>query len=443
MEHPSAPPAGAPASIDITGPDALVKRLAERLARAGGTSPATPLQLTLLPQDPSAASLQALSKQARIGLRIDEPAAPETGEALAGGAPGVVIEIVTGIRGAALPDSATRSALDALPSLLKRAGYIPLAVSADSGGRLFIDRVRDAYLNEALALLGDGVAAARIEAAAEAAGISRPALALLDQASLARSDRLLHESMECGHDHGHSHDHDHGHGHSHDHGHDHNHGHGHSHSHSHSHSHDHDHDHDHDHSHDHADAPGQERVRIPIQAQTADHVHGPGCEHEHDHGHSHGHGHDHDQHHDRAHTPTPLPRMTESAVYVMEKMAHGFSRMGRAAGGGFYDYDDDGSQTLWSGLKVFERRAVSVPDEDVRDRLVYAQLIEALRCIAEGTITDLGAANAAANAAWGFPLADGGITRAAHASASAAFASRAAELAQRYGPRFAHPAEKS
>ncbi len=135
--------------------------------------------------------------------------------------------------------------------------------------------------------------------------------------------------------------------------------------------------------------------------------------------------------------------MTESAIYVMEKMAHGFSRMGRAEGGGFYDYDDDGSRTLWSGLKVFERRAVKMTDEDVRDRLLFAQWQEATRCLADGTIRDVAAANAAAHAAWGFPLADGGIAHTAAASTSAPWVARAAELAERYGPRFDVVAPKS
>ena len=42
--------------------------------------------------------------------------------------------------------------------------------------------------------------------------------------------------------------------------------------------------------------------------------------------------------------------MPESAVYVLEKMSHGYKRLGRAWGAGFYDYPADGPKALWSGL---------------------------------------------------------------------------------------------
>src|SRR5690606_17237537 len=66
--------------------------------------------------------------------------------------------------------------------------------------------------------------------------------------------------------------------------------------------------------------------------------------HAHDHGHVHGHAHDHDHAHDGVHAhrhdhalDRKAGRIPESAVYVLEKMAHGYRRMGRAYGGGFYD----------------------------------------------------------------------------------------------------------
>ncbi len=132
--------------------------------------------------------------------------------------------------------------------------------------------------------------------------------------------------------------------------------------------------------------------------------------------------------------------MPESAVYVMEKMAHGFRRMGRDAGAGFYDYDDDGTRALWSGLKTFERRARSMPDEDVRDRLLFVQALEALRCFEEGVVTSTEDADAASVAGWGFPAATGGPLAFVKRMGTDRFAARAAELAERYGDRFALPA---
>lgn len=69
--------------------------------------------------------------------------------------------------------------------------------------------------------------------------------------------------------------------------------------------------------------------------------------------------------------------MTESAVYVVEKMAHGFKRMGRAAGAGFYDYEAS-PPALWSGLRTFERRSRALEPDVVRDRLLHAAVAAAL-----------------------------------------------------------------
>lgn len=62
-------------------------------------------------------------------------------------------------------------------------------------------------------------------------------------------------------------------------------------------------------------------------------------------------------------------RFPEPAVYVIEKMAHGFRRTGRASGGGFYDYTAGAEPQLWSGLKVFERGAREVDDTSLAERL--------------------------------------------------------------------------
>lgn len=58
-------------------------------------------------------------------------------------------------------------------------------------------------------------------------------------------------------------------------------------------------------------------------------------------------------------------------------MAHGFKRMGRDAGSGFYDYDA-APPALWSGLRTFERRSRALGPDVVRDRLLHAALKAAL-----------------------------------------------------------------
>jgi 3-hydroxyacyl-CoA dehydrogenase / enoyl-CoA hydratase / 3-hydroxybutyryl-CoA epimerase len=132
--------------------------------------------------------------------------------------------------------------------------------------------------------------------------------------------------------------------------------------------------------------------------------------------------------------------MPEPAVYVMEKMAHGFRRMGREAGAGFYEYEDDGTASLWSGLKAFERRATRLPVEDIRDRLLFAQALEAVRCLEEGVVDSLVHADAALVQVGCFPAAGGGPAAFIDRMGAQAVVDRAASLAAIYGERFSPPA---
>lgn len=264
---------------------------------------------------------------------------------------------------------------------------------AGIGADLYAHPVASALLIEALTLVGDGVSAATVEGAAEAAGLLWGPLRILDAMSLEVVDHALHDelhALEHGyHEHG---SHGHGHGHDHDHQHDHGHARGHAHS--------HDHSHTHDHSHDHLHAA------VPAPGKPA-----------HRHAHS-----------------VKSRRMPESAVYVLEKMTHGYKRMGRAAGGGFYDYGAEPPQ-LWSGLKTFERRSRQLELAEVRDRLVHAATLAALAAT-PGT--------AAGPVASAFGAAIPGDAEQARAllrvRGEAEFVARSRELASRFGPRFAPPA---
>ncbi|HPU52308.1 MAG TPA: hypothetical protein PK359_12190 [Burkholderiaceae bacterium] len=132
--------------------------------------------------------------------------------------------------------------------------------------------------------------------------------------------------------------------------------------------------------------------------------------------------------------------MAESAVYVLEKMAHGYRRMGRAYGKGFYEYPEDGEKYLWPGLSAFAKGGRAVPLEDIRDRLLYAQAIETVRCLQEGVLTSTRDANIGSIFGWGFPAYTGGTAQFVNHVGVKAFVERAQELAQRYGERFTPPA---
>ncbi|WP_319824639.1 3-hydroxyacyl-CoA dehydrogenase NAD-binding domain-containing protein [Thalassovita sp.] len=114
-------------------------------------------------------------------------------------------------------------------------------------------------------------------------------------------------------------------------------------------------------------------------------------------------------------------------------------RGGRHYGGGFYDYASDGSKSLWSGLSQFARGNTDIPLQDAIDRLLYRQAIETLRCLNEGVLRTEVEANLGGIFAIGFPAHTGGAIQFIRGIGIDAFATRAAELADKYGERFALP----
>ena len=111
-------------------------------------------------------------------------------------------------------------------------------------------------------------------------------------------------------------------------------------------------------------------------------------------------------------------------------MAHGYSRLGRAAGAGFYDYTETPPQ-LWSGLKTFERRNRGIPAADITDRLTHAAMLAAL------TIDDSAdSAFIAANLGPKIAASPAQVLDMLPETDRLRFIDRCRELASRYGPRF-------
>jgi 3-hydroxyacyl-CoA dehydrogenase/enoyl-CoA hydratase/3-hydroxybutyryl-CoA epimerase len=128
--------------------------------------------------------------------------------------------------------------------------------------------------------------------------------------------------------------------------------------------------------------------------------------------------------------------MPESAVYVIEKMAHGFRRSGRAAGAGFYDYGPDGSATLWPGLSVFKRgRNEPLSDETITQRLMLIQCLAALRR-SGGSRDHAADLDREAREGWGYPESLGGPIAQVDRVGHAAFEAACHALAERFGERF-------
>ncbi len=118
-------------------------------------------------------------------------------------------------------------------------------------------------------------------------------------------------------------------------------------------------------------------------------------------------------------------------------------RLGRKSKAGYYDYDESGRRTgLFAGLREkFGTGATAQPDlTEVQHRLMLAQVLEAVRALEDGVLTDIREGDVGAILGWGFAPWSGGP----FSWLDMIGAGRAVELCDglsaRHGARFAAPA---
>ena len=129
-----------------------------------------------------------------------------------------------------------------------------------------------------------------------------------------------------------------------------------------------------------------------------------------------------------------------SAMDVTFKMVDELGRSGKRFGKGFYDYPEGAKKHLWPGLAEHFPISDSQPGVDeVKERLLYIQAIETVRCMEEGVITTAADADIGSIFGWGFPPWTGGTLSYIDTVGLDTFIARANALAERHGPRFAVP----
>ncbi|WP_328529117.1 3-hydroxyacyl-CoA dehydrogenase NAD-binding domain-containing protein [Nocardioides sp. NBC_00368] len=130
------------------------------------------------------------------------------------------------------------------------------------------------------------------------------------------------------------------------------------------------------------------------------------------------------------------------AYDVIDRMLEEFDRTGRAGGGGFYDYEDGRATGLWPGLaEHFGAGSKEIPFEDMKERMLFAESIETVKCFDEGVLRTVEDANVGSILGIGFPGWTGGVVQYmnGYEGGLAGFVARARELAAAYGPQFTPP----
>ncbi|MFD7627441.1 3-hydroxyacyl-CoA dehydrogenase NAD-binding domain-containing protein [Streptomyces sp. NPDC059851] len=139
------------------------------------------------------------------------------------------------------------------------------------------------------------------------------------------------------------------------------------------------------------------------------------------------------------HSWTPHP-----ADVVIDRMVDDFGRPGRSGGAGFYEYDEAGGRVrIWPGLREhFAKPDADIPFEDMKERMLFSEALDTVRCLDEGVLTSIADANIGSIMGIGFPAWTGGVIQYinGYEGGLPGFVARARELAAQYGERFTPPA---
>jgi 3-hydroxyacyl-CoA dehydrogenase/enoyl-CoA hydratase/3-hydroxybutyryl-CoA epimerase len=124
---------------------------------------------------------------------------------------------------------------------------------------------------------------------------------------------------------------------------------------------------------------------------------------------------------------------------LLQELVENRGRLGRKNGKGFYDYPEKGPKRLWPGLADLQATKLD-PDtldvEELKQRLLAVQALEAARTLEEGVITDVREADVGSILGWGFAPFSGGTLSYIDMMGTKNFVALCKRLEKKFGPRF-------
>jgi 3-hydroxyacyl-CoA dehydrogenase/enoyl-CoA hydratase/3-hydroxybutyryl-CoA epimerase len=130
---------------------------------------------------------------------------------------------------------------------------------------------------------------------------------------------------------------------------------------------------------------------------------------------------------------------------LLEDMVEKNGRLGRKNSKGFYDYPQGGKKKLWPGItdlqpKKLSREQVEALDvEEMKQRFLVVQAVEAARTVEEGVITDVREADVGSILGFGFAPFSGGTLSYIDMMGVKKFVELCQRLEKKHGARFAPP----
>jgi 3-hydroxyacyl-CoA dehydrogenase / enoyl-CoA hydratase / 3-hydroxybutyryl-CoA epimerase len=133
-----------------------------------------------------------------------------------------------------------------------------------------------------------------------------------------------------------------------------------------------------------------------------------------------------------------VPEQEELLTVLVEKEG----RLGRKNRKGFYDYPEGGQKRLWPGLKDLQTKHVEsefVDMQELKQRLLVTQALEAARTFEEGVITDPREADVGSILGFGFAPYTGGALSYIDFMGAKVFVDLCKSLQAKHGDRFVPP----
>jgi 3-hydroxyacyl-CoA dehydrogenase/enoyl-CoA hydratase/3-hydroxybutyryl-CoA epimerase len=132
------------------------------------------------------------------------------------------------------------------------------------------------------------------------------------------------------------------------------------------------------------------------------------------------------------------PQQEELLIEMVERQG----RFGRKNKKGFYDYPENGPKRLWPGLAELQKTKLD-PDaldiQELKDRFLVTQALEAARTVEEGVITDPREADVGSILGFGFAPFTGGALSYIDFMGAKNFLALCQKLEAKHGERFAAP----
>jgi 3-hydroxyacyl-CoA dehydrogenase/enoyl-CoA hydratase/3-hydroxybutyryl-CoA epimerase len=132
--------------------------------------------------------------------------------------------------------------------------------------------------------------------------------------------------------------------------------------------------------------------------------------------------------------------ISHPAVKGLNLLRDTLKRPGKPEKKGFYEITASGERRLWNELPVYFPDTRQAYDRrEITERLLFAQVLEALWCLHEKVIPTIEEADIASILGWGFPRNKGGVIQCIADYGVYAFVLRCKDFETRLGPRFQLP----